>query len=65
MCRVLIFNSLLKKSVNMFERTEIAKSIYQGVVKPYHKNILGQTPTVLISEGSREEKPPSQLLTLI
>ena len=31
----------------MFERMEIAEIIYEGVVKPSYKKILGQNPTLL------------------
>ena len=31
----------------MFERMEIAESIYEGVVTGSYKKILGQNPTVL------------------
>ena len=47
----------------MFERMEIAESIYEGVVSPSYKKIPGQTPTVLGSVGIREEKPHRQTLT--
>ena len=46
----------------MFERTEIAESIYEGVVTPSYKKVLRQKPTVLDSLGIREEKPPRQIL---
>ena len=42
----------------MFERMEIAESIYKVVVEPYYKNLPGKTPTTLITEGKIEEKPP-------
>ena len=48
----------------MFERMEIAESIYEGVVEPSYKKIIGEMPTVLASAGKKEEKPPCQLLTL-
>ena len=42
----------------MFERMEIAESIYEGVVEPYYKNLAGETPTVMVTAYKREEKPP-------
>ena len=45
-------------AVNICERMEIAKSIYEGVVEPSYKNLLGQMPTVLVIAGKKEEKPP-------
>ena len=47
----------------MFERMEISESIYEGMVSPSYKKILGQTPTVLDSVGIREENTPRQTLT--
>ena len=45
-----------KKTVYMFERMEIFEPIYKGVVEPsYFKNILWQTPTMLVTSGKREE----------
>ena len=38
-----------KKAVNMFESMEISESIYQGVVEPSYKNLLGYMPTVLVT----------------
>ena len=35
----------------MFERMEIAESIYEGVVTPSCKKIIGKNPTVLESVG--------------
>ena len=52
------------KSVNIFERTEIAESIYEGVVEPYYKSLLGKMPTVLVTAGKREENPPCIGLSL-
>ena len=43
----------------MFERMEISESIYKGIVENSYKNLPGKTPTVLVTEGKREEKPPS------
>ena len=34
MCRGFIVNLFLKESVNMFERMEIAETIYEVVVEP-------------------------------
>ena len=51
-----------KKAVNMFERMEISKSIYEGVVTPSYQKLLGQKPTVLGSVGIIEGKPPRQKL---
>ena len=43
----------------MFERIEIADSIYEGVVTPsYNKKLLGHKPTILYSVGIRRQKPP-------
>ena len=36
-----------KNAVNMFERMEIAESIYEGVVTTSYKKLLGQNLTVL------------------
>ena len=47
----------------MFERMEIAESIYEDVVTPYYKKLLGNNPPVLDSLGIIEEKPPCQTLT--
>ena len=46
----------------MFERTEIAKSIYGGVVTIYYKKLLRQKPTILDSVVTREEKTIHQIL---
>ena len=37
----------------MFERIEISESIYEGVVTPSYKILLGQKPNVLDSVGIR------------
>ena len=47
MCRVFIVNILLIKSVNMFECMEVAESIYEGFIEPFHKN----QPTVMVTAG--------------
>ena len=48
----------------MFERMEMSESIYEGVVEPSYKKILGNMPTVLVSAGKSQEKLPCKLLTL-
>ena len=53
-----------KKSVNMFEKMDIAESIYEGVVEPSYKNLLGQTPTVLVTSVIIEDTTPCQIITL-
>ena len=40
-----------KKSVNIFERMEIADSIYKGVVEPSYKKLLVKMPYVLFTAG--------------
>ena len=45
----------------MFERMEISESIYEGVVTPSYKKLLGYKPTVLYSVGKIEEKPPRKI----
>ena len=42
---------------------EIAESIYESVVEPSLKDLLGQMPSVMVSEGKLEDNPPRQLLT--
>ena len=42
----------------MFECMEISESIYEGVVEPSYKKLLGQTPNVLVAACKREENPP-------
>ena len=51
-------SNTLKKAVNMFERMEISESIYERVVAQFYNNLPGQTPTVMVTAGKREEKPP-------
>ena len=46
----------------MFERMEIAKGIYEGVVTPSYKKILGHNPTVMESLVIREGNLPRQSL---
>ena len=43
-----------KKAVNMFERMEIAKGIYEGVVTPSYKKILGHNPYPLSLKIGRD-----------
>ena len=40
-----------KASVKMFEHMEIVEYIYEGVVEPSYKNLLGYMPTVLVTSG--------------
>ena len=40
-----------KEYVSLFERMEIAGYIYEGVVQPSYKKLLGQIPTVLVIAG--------------
>ena len=54
----------LKKYVNMFDRMQFHKYIYEGVVEPSYKNLPGKTPTVLVTEGKRYEKPSHHGLAL-
>ena len=42
---------------------EIEKFIYEGVVEPSYKNLLGQMPTMLVTEEELEENPTRQKLT--
>ena len=42
---------------------EIAESIYESVVEPSYKILLGQMSTVMVSAVKLEKKPPRQLLT--
>ena len=32
----------------MFECMDIAESIYEGVVEPYYKKLIGDMPTVMV-----------------
>ena len=41
----------------------ISESIYEGVVEPYHKNLLVQKPAVLITAVKIEDNPPHNILT--
>ena len=47
-----------KKAVNMFESMEIDESIYEGVIEPSYKNLLGHMQTVQVTAGKIEERPP-------
>ena len=47
----------------MFERMEIAESIYEGVVTPSYKKLPGQKQTLMDSVGKIEKHPPRQILT--
>ena len=40
-----------KEAVNMFKRMEIAESIYEGVVEPSYKTLIGHIPAVLLTGG--------------
>ena len=62
MCKVLVVNFFFK-AVNIFEKMEISGSIYEGVVEPYHKNLLVQKPAVLITAVKIEDNPPHHILT--
>ena len=48
----------------MFERMEIAESIYKDVAQPSYRNLLGHMPTMLVTEYKREEKSPCHILNL-
>ena len=54
---------LIKHAINMFERMDIADSIYEGVVEPSNKKLLENMPTVLFTSVYIEEQPPCQILT--
>ena len=47
----------------MFEHMEISERIYEGVVPPSYKKILGKKPTILDSVGIIEDNTPRQILT--
>ena len=42
----------------MFEIMYIAENIYEGVVEPSKKKLLGKNSHVLITSGIRGAKPP-------
>ena len=44
---------------------KITEYIYEGVIEPSYKNLLGQMPTMLVSAVKLEEKPPRQLINPI
>ena len=48
----------------MFERMEIAEYIYEVLVEPYYKKLLGNNWTHLVTKGKTEENPPYHRLTL-
>ena len=39
--------------------------MYEGVVEPSYKNLIGQMTTILVSAGKLEENTPRQLLTMM
>ena len=43
-------DSITRKTVNMFERMEIAETIYEGVIEPSYKNLLEKMINVLVIE---------------
>ena len=47
----------------MFEQMEIAEYIYEVVVEPSYKTLLGKPPTVLVTAGKIDKKPPHHILT--
>ena len=46
MCRYLIANA-----TKMFKHMEIAEPIYEGVLEPSYKKLLGQMTTVIVTAG--------------
>ena len=54
----------LKKAINMFERMKISEGIFEGVVTPSYKKILGHKQTILDSVVIKEEKPTRQIINL-
>ena len=44
---------------------KMTEYIYEVVVEPSYKNLLGKMPTMLVSAGKLEEKPPRQLINPI
>ena len=42
----------------MFEHMDISESIYEYVVETSYKDLIGKTPTVLVTAGKREENTP-------
>ena len=38
---LIVISLLIKIYINMFERTEISENIYEGILEPYHKKLLG------------------------
>ena len=53
-----------KAYYNMFGRTVISESMYEGLVEPSYKNLLGHIPIVLVTSGKWEDNMPHQILTL-
>ena len=53
----------LKKPVNMLYQMDISESIYEGVVESPYKNLLGQTPTMMVTAGIIEDNSPRHRLT--
>ena len=53
----------LLKSVNTFERMDIAEYMYEDISLPSYKNLIWKTPTVLFTAGKREENRPCRILT--
>ena len=53
----------LKMTLNMFEHIEIDESIYECVVTPSYKTLLGKKPNEMYSVEIIEKKPPCQTLT--
>ena len=39
------------KAVNIFERMDIAESIYEVLLEPSYKHLPGHTPTMLVTSG--------------
>ena len=48
----------------MFEKLEIAESIYEVAVEPSYKNLIGCMPTVLVTADKREDNLPRHRITL-
>ena len=46
-CKYITF----KNDVNMFEFMDIVEYIFEGVVEPYYKKLIGQIPNVLVTSG--------------
>ena len=50
-----------KQAVNMFETINIARNIYEGIVHPYYKKLLGKKPPMLVIVVILEEETPYQI----